>query len=266
MSSFIVEMAKRLGLVGGVVSASAVLLTYLLWPPAAARVAGKKPVKAGDKTLAKYDKGPFAVTMADGEATIRLAEEGVGSKSTEPTTIPEVFRLAAERKGDKIAMRVESPMPPLDGKKAPPAVPLDQWKSWTYSQYYAETRQVAKAMIALGFAPFDSCNIWGFNSPEWFLGDLGAILAGGKAAGIYPTDTKDQVAFKCRHSASSIALIEDDGKLKNFVDLADELPDLKALVVWSEEPSLSSIPRLRRRPSGKICSASIRCSWPPSTL
>ena len=243
MSSFILELAKRLGLFGGVVSASAVLLTYLLWPPAAARIVNKKPVKAGDKTLVKYDKGPFAVTMADGEATIRLAAEGIGSKATEPTTIPEVFRLAAERKGDKIAMRVESPVPPLDGKKAPPPVPLDQWKSWTYSQYYAETRQAAKAMIALGFAAFDSCNIWGFNSPEWFLGDLGAILAGGKAAGIYPTDTKDQVAFKCRHSASSIALIEDNAKLKNFVDLADELPDLKALVVWSEEPSLSTISR-----------------------
>jgi len=244
MSAFIMEIAQRLGLVGGVVSVSAVLLTYLLWPPASARIVKKQPVEAGDKTLCKYDQDPFSVTAAAGEAGIRLADEGIGSAAgVEPTTIPEVFRMAAEKKGDKIAMRVESPVPPLDGKKAPPPLPLDQWKTWTYAEYYAETRQAAKAMIALGFSHFDSCNIWGFNSPEWLMGDMAAILAGGKAAGIYPTDTKDQVAFKCRHSASSIALIEDSGKLKAFSDLADELPDLKAIVVWSEDPSQDSIKR-----------------------
>ena len=28
-------------------------------------------------------------------------------------------------------------------------------------------------------------NVIGFNSPEWFIAEMGAILAGGKAAGIY---------------------------------------------------------------------------------
>ena len=35
--------------------------------------------------------------------------------------------------------------------------------------------------------------VFGFNHPRWHISALAAIVAGGKAAGIYPTDTKDQV-------------------------------------------------------------------------
>ncbi len=33
--------------------------------------------------------------------------------------------------------------------------------------------------------------IIGFNSPEWFIAELGAIMAGGLAAGIYTTNLPD---------------------------------------------------------------------------
>jgi long-subunit acyl-CoA synthetase (AMP-forming) len=39
----------------------------------------------------------------------------------------------------------------------------------------------------------DAVTIFGFNAPEWMMSEIAAIFAGGKAAGIYPTDTVDQV-------------------------------------------------------------------------
>lgn len=53
-----------------------------------------------------------------------------------------------------------------------------EWKSTTYKEYYEQVRIMAKAFIKLGLEPFHGVCILGFNSPEWFIGDLAAIFAG----------------------------------------------------------------------------------------
>lgn len=54
------------------------------------------------------------------------------------------------------------------------------WKKWSYNQYYEEVVWTAKAFIALGLEPHNAVCIYGFNAPEWFFSDIGAIFAGGK--------------------------------------------------------------------------------------
>ncbi len=56
-------------------------------------------------------------------------------------------------------------------------------------QYYQESRTVAKAFIKLGLERFSSVGILGFNAPEWFIAQMGAIMAGGFSVGIYTTNT-----------------------------------------------------------------------------
>ena len=43
----------------------------------------------------------------------------------------------------------------------------------------------------VGLEPHKAVCILGFNSVEWFVADVGAILAGGIAAGIYTTNTAE---------------------------------------------------------------------------
>jgi len=62
------------------------------------------------------------------------------------------------------------------------------WVEWTYKQYYDESCLVAKAFIALGLERFCSVGILGFNAPEWFIAQMGAIMAGGFSVGIYTTN------------------------------------------------------------------------------
>jgi long-chain-fatty-acid--CoA ligase ACSBG len=94
---------------------------------------------------------------------------------------------------------------------------------------------VAKAFIALGLEPHASVAIFGFNSPEWIIAEIGAIFAGGVAAGIYPSDTPDQVQFKSRHSGAAIAVVEGAAKAKLYISKKPELPELKAVVVYGEQ-------------------------------
>ena len=55
---------------------------------------------------------------------------------------------------------------------------LLQWKKWTYKQYYDEANTTAKGFIKLGLEPRKTVAILGFNAPEWFISEMGAIFAG----------------------------------------------------------------------------------------
>ena len=52
---------------------------------------------------------------------------------------------------------------------------------------------------------YDGIAILGHNSPEWFMAELAAMYFGGKAAGIYPTDTPEQIRFKSLLSGNNAA-------------------------------------------------------------
>ena len=64
-----------------------------------------------------------------------------------------------------------------------------EWVNWSYKQYHADSRTVAKAFIKLGLERHHSVGILGFNAPEWFIAQAGAIFAGGLSCGIYTTNS-----------------------------------------------------------------------------
>lgn len=215
---------------------------------------GPKPLKTAPQTkpneLSQYKPGKHWVSDPDGEKEVLYAEAGVASKKGCPAkTLMDVFDLAAKKAGDKVAMRTENLNTfPKKGEAAPPALPLAQWKSWTWSQYIKDIRLVAKGFMSLGMEQHDSVNIFGFNSPEWLLSEMGAIYAGGKAAGIYPSDTAEQVQFKCEHSGTVVACVESADGLEKYKEVIDGLPKLKAVVCWSCEPGDDI-----KRSDGTVC-------------
>lgn len=96
--------------------------------------------------------------------------------------------------------------------------------------------------MKLGFEPFDTVAIWGFNSPEWMLSALAAGFAGGKVGGLYPTDTPQTAAFKVVHSGASIVVVEDPGKLTRLTAALAARQDpsackIQAFVGYGFEPA-----------------------------
>jgi len=150
-------------------------------------------------------------------------------------------------------MRTERPCPPIgaDGQ-AGPNLAVDDWKSWTLQQYLDECSLAARAFIGLGLGPKDAVAIYGFNAPEWIMGEMAAILAGGIAAGIYPTDTPSQVCYKAQHSGSVIACVESIAKAEAFLVNAATLPKLKAVVVWDPDTTEDQIKALASTAAVKV--------------
>ena len=112
----------------------------------------------------------------------------------------------------------------------------ENWKYWTFQQYWDECVVFAKALVHLKVDRFKIINILGFNSPEWFVASNGSILAGCIGAGIYITNSSDACHYISEHSKAEIIVVEGNNQLKKYVNFQkDSLPHLKAVVVYGED-------------------------------
>ena len=181
---------------------------------------GKKPGKwrspcATD--IVPYRKGdPVWTVDPKGIGTVRVAATGIAS--LQPKTLNDLFAAAKALFPDKPAMKVER-----EGA----------WVTYTWSEYYSGSERVAKSLIALGLAPHDCVNIIGFNSPEWFMAQMGAILMGGKAAGVYTTNEAEACKYVAEHSEARVVFVEDAKQLTKYLSFCSDLPALKKLVMWT---------------------------------
>jgi long-chain-fatty-acid--CoA ligase ACSBG len=197
---------------------------------------------AENKSEYTDDKKPFFSPDRTVARKIREAKSGLASldekTGTRLETIPQLFKRACEASGNKPAMRVERPCPPFDKDSANLSAPFEDWKTWNYQEYYDESLQAARGMVTLGLKRYDAVNIFGFNCPEWLMATHACMMAGGITAGIYPSDTPAQVAFKAKHSSGAIAVIQ-KSKLDLFKNCvtSGEVPNMKAIVVWGVDDS-----------------------------
>eukprot|EP00756_Hemistasia_phaeocysticola_P005418 Hpha_TRINITY_DN13321_c0_g2::TRINITY_DN13321_c0_g2_i1::g.95176::m.95176/K15013/ACSBG; long-chain-fatty-acid--CoA ligase ACSBG len=153
-----------------------------------------------------------------------------------PMTLLDMFDRAARNHPDRLALRVERQE---DG--TPPAGDATEgfsMKCWTWQQYHDESQRAARGFLSLGLADKGSVVVYGFNSPEWLMSFCGAMIAGGCICGVYPTDKKDNVQYKSRHTACNVAVVETTKQLKIVKDAVSDrasggIPTLRAVVVWS---------------------------------
>jgi len=187
-----------------------------------------QPITAGGGGYAYHDRTTCR--------PIVMAKQGFANTFA-PSTLSLTMQNRLKKCADAPLLRIEdvSDVPPAKGEKAPDSLPGDQWKTWTYQQFYDESSTAARGFIKLGMNRFDAVTIYGFNHPVWTMSAIGSILGGGVCAGIYPTDTADQVKFKANHSGAVVAVVQNMQKMQMFLDIAEELPKLNAIVVWSPE-------------------------------
>jgi long-chain-fatty-acid--CoA ligase ACSBG len=189
---------------------------------------------AAAKGESKSASDLFWTTDCKSAKPIMFSQQGLGSSEVSPPmTVSQMFQQAVQNSGTSPFLRKEDvPSVLARGAKAPPSAPTDQWKTWTYQQTYDECKEVARGFMALGVDTFSAVTIYGFNSPEWVMAELACVLSGGIAAGIYPSDTAEQVKYKALHSGAVVAVVQNAAKAQMFLDIQGELPKLKGVVVW----------------------------------
>ena len=165
----------------------------------------------------------FVTTDKHSAVKIRM---GDGAASAAPLSIPELLARSAAEAGDGVALAVKR---------------NGEWLRWTYREYLAEVRTVAKAFVKLGLEPRKTVGIVGFNSPEWFVADVAAVFAGGIACGIYATNSAEACQFIADDSETNILVVEDEKQVDKMMTVRAELKDVKAIVQYTGEPTRDGV-------------------------
>lgn len=152
-----------------------------------------------------------------GEVKLRMGDSGLAAET--PVTISQMFASAVERFGDYVALGWK------EGK---------QQKTMNYRDYYQTCRNAAKSFLKLGLQRYHSVGILGFNSPEWFIADIGAILAGGFAVGFYTTNSAEACQYVADNCKADVMVVENDKQLQKILQVKDQLPHLKAIIQYKD--------------------------------
>ncbi|HSG78858.1 MAG TPA: AMP-binding protein, partial [Acidimicrobiia bacterium] len=109
----------------------------------------------------------------------------------------------------------------------------------SWGEYADQVRLAAKALIALGFQPGQITTILGFNRSEWTILDLATMCVGGAPAGIYATNSPEEVHYIIHHAEAPLILVENDAQLAKVLEVRDRLPALKTIVTMRGTPAHS---------------------------
>ena len=112
---------------------------------------------------------------------------------------------------------------------------LGLWRSYSWNEVATIVSEVAAGLAQLGFEPGQTASVLANTSREWVWTDLAVLTAGGICNGIYPTDAAAQVQYLCQDSASTYLFVEDDEQLDKFLEVRDDLPGIRKVVVFDME-------------------------------
>jgi long-chain acyl-CoA synthetase len=135
-------------------------------------------------------------------------------------TIPAMFWNAVKQRGPNVWMRQKH---------------LGLWRSQTWNQTAQAVREIAGGLMSLGFAKGECTSILANTVVEWVWADLAVLSCGGVSNGIYPTDAASQVHYLCEDSRTTVLFVEDDEQLDKALEVRDQLPSLRKIVVFDME-------------------------------
>ncbi len=135
-------------------------------------------------------------------------------------TIPALFWNGVKQRGPAVWMRQKH---------------LGIWRSWSWDQTAQAVREIAGGLLSLGFARGECASILANTVVEWVWADLAVLSCGGVSNGIYPTDAASQVHYLCQDSRTSILFVEDDEQLDKALEVREQLPGLRKIVVFDME-------------------------------
>jgi long-chain acyl-CoA synthetase len=105
------------------------------------------------------------------------------------------------------------------------------WEGISWERFADEVHDFAAALLTMGLKKAGSVCILMGNVPEWPIGDLGTIAAGGVGVGLYPTSSAEQCQYIIDHADAEFALVDTESRLQKVLTFRSALPNLKTIVV-----------------------------------
>ncbi|XP_030048671.1 long-chain-fatty-acid--CoA ligase ACSBG2 isoform X2 [Microcaecilia unicolor] len=188
------------------------------WDTSSTFRGGLSSITQGDLSIASKLAPAESLWTSEKDGAVRLRMEQTGPGSQPPITIHQLFQQTLQRCSNKPALAVKR-----DG----------QWKTITFLQYYQNCRAAAKGFLKLGLERFNGVAILGSNCPEWFIANIGAIMAGAIPTGIYTTSSPETCQYVAESCTANILVVENHQQLTKILQVQSKLPHLKAIIQYS---------------------------------
>jgi long-chain acyl-CoA synthetase len=134
-------------------------------------------------------------------------------------TIPHLVLANAERMPDAPAFRRRDD---------------DGWHTTTWADYGSAVRRTARALVASGVAVGDRVAILSYNTPEWVVFDVAAMMVGAVPVGIYYASSEHEVADLLERSKARVVLAQTSAHLA-MID-RDAHPVLELVIGIDDAP------------------------------
>ena len=116
-----------------------------------------------------------------------------------------------------------------------------------WRDYAALVTHAARALQSLGIGRGERVAIMGDVCEEWMICDLAAQSLGAIVYGIYPTASAAEVEYQMRDGGACVFIAEDQEYVDRILPFADQLPDLRTIVVLDDSAMFGyEHPKLRR--------------------
>lgn len=173
---------------------------------------------------------PSPRSLSSGTRSFLDEKSTVSAQDTDSHTISEIFLKTVNTLKDRTAFRTIKPSGTDETTQE-----YDKKFSvtpYSWNTYAKKAKAFAKALIAQKVKPQDVVTIQGSNSAEWMFATLGTMLAGGVAAGVYPTNGKELCEHIMATTKAKVAFVEDETQLQKYANVASTA--LKCIVVWNK--------------------------------
>ncbi|HEX8084598.1 MAG TPA: AMP-binding protein [Solirubrobacteraceae bacterium] len=171
------------------------------------------------------------------EAT--TATSSATRQTTGSQTIADLLPKAAEQYADRPAVRHK-----IDG----------EWKDVTFREVGDIVFEIGRGLIDLGIQAGDRVALLCNTLPEWTYVDFAISTAGGVVVPIYPTNSPEECEWVAGNSDSVAVVCEDAGQVAKIVEVRDNLPNLRHIVVIDpsgETADAISVDEVRERGRGR---------------
>ncbi|MDP9293427.1 MAG: AMP-dependent synthetase/ligase [Actinomycetota bacterium] len=144
-------------------------------------------------------------------STVTPAAASTGSK-----TIADLMGLAAERHAERVAVRFKR-----DGA----------WHDVSFAEVGRIVSEIGRGLVDLGIQPGERVSLLCSTRPEWTYVDFAITSAGAVVVPVYPTNSPSECEWVAGNSESVAIVCEDASQVAKIVEVRENLPDLRTIVV-----------------------------------
>jgi len=131
-------------------------------------------------------------------------------------TLPQLLLDNARKYSkDKIAMREKD---------------LGIWQSYSWPDYYENTKKFALGLASLGFQGGDRLSVIGDNRPQLYWAQMAALCLGGIPVPLYQDAIEKELEYIIEHSEAKFIVAEDQEQVDKMLALKEKVPSMEMII------------------------------------